>query len=195
MKFLVIETSGDKNFVLLFNGNELTQSSLPMREQRDHLLPAIDRLLENAQLKLSDLDFIAVGNGPGSFTGTRIGVLTAKTLSFANKLPLIPFCSFLAYTPAEETPFVLLVDAKSHGYYLYDGENVQLQKKDSIETPAGVPLYSPHPDLLNIETKKANLNFPFLLNHLKQVFANGKTSSHDEVKVSYLVYTQENSNC
>ncbi|CCB89932.1 putative M22 peptidase homolog HI_0388 [Simkania negevensis Z] len=188
MKFLVIETSGDKNFVLLSNGNKLTQEALPTREQRDHLLPAIDRLLENSELELSDLDFIAVGNGPGSFTGTRIGVLTAKTLSFAKKLPLIPFCSFLAFMPLEKVPFFLLVDAKSHGYYVYDGEKVQLQKKDSTEIPTNIPLYSPHPTLMHVETKKADLNLPFLLNHLEQAFAAGEVSFHDTVKVSYLVY-------
>jgi len=187
MKFIVIETSGEINFALLSNENALTEAALPQRQQRDYLLPAIDKLLDAANLQLSDLDFIAVGNGPGSFTGTRIGVLTAKTLSFANKVPLVPFCSLLAYTPVVDEPFLLVVDAKSHGYYLYDGTNTVLQEKESMKIPANTSLYSLHPNQLPFEAKQADLNLPFLLNHLKQAFAEGKTSSHDAVGVYYLV--------
>lgn len=186
MKFIVIETSGEINFALLSNENVLTEANLPQRQQRDHLLPAIDQLLDAANLQLSDLDFIAVGNGPGSFTGTRIGVLTAKTLSFANKVPLVPFCSLLAYTPVDNGPFLLVVDAKSHGYYLYNGTKTVLQEKGSMEISTNTSLYSPHPDQLPFEAKQADLNLPFLLSHLTQAFAAGKTSSHDALKVSYL---------
>lgn len=49
----------------------------------------IDELLKEQQLTVSDLDAIAVGKGPGSYTGLRIGVSTAKGLAYAANLPLI----------------------------------------------------------------------------------------------------------
>lgn len=52
------------------------------------LLPAIDEMLQEAGWKKSDLDLLVVGIGPGSFTGIRIAVVTARTLAQALNLPL-----------------------------------------------------------------------------------------------------------
>src|SRR5688572_30545476 len=59
---------------------------------RDHaawIHPAIDRSIREAELTLSKLDAIAVTYGPGSYTGLRIGLSTAKGLCYALKIPLI----------------------------------------------------------------------------------------------------------
>ncbi len=53
------------------------------------LLPLCAELLERAGLSFSDLDRIAVGIGPGTFTGLRIGVATARALASAARLPLV----------------------------------------------------------------------------------------------------------
>lgn len=54
----------------------------------ERLMPLIAELMERAGLQMADLDAIAVGAGPGSFTGLRIGLATAKGLAFAAKKPL-----------------------------------------------------------------------------------------------------------
>lgn len=51
------------------------------------LLPMIEDMLKNSGLSLSDIELVAVANGPGSFTGLRIGVSTAKGLAWAKSLP------------------------------------------------------------------------------------------------------------
>jgi tRNA threonylcarbamoyladenosine biosynthesis protein TsaB len=55
----------------------------------ESLLPLVDRALARARLGPSDLAAVAVVEGPGSFTGLRIGVVTAKSLCFARGLPLL----------------------------------------------------------------------------------------------------------
>ncbi|QDH79107.1 tRNA (adenosine(37)-N6)-threonylcarbamoyltransferase complex dimerization subunit type 1 TsaB [Echinicola soli] len=53
------------------------------------LMPAIKSLLDRAGLESGDLSAVAVSEGPGSYTGLRIGVSTAKGISFAHQIPLI----------------------------------------------------------------------------------------------------------
>lgn len=55
----------------------------------EQLLPAIDTILATARVAPGDLDSVAVSNGPGSFTGIRIGIATALGLSAALKIPCI----------------------------------------------------------------------------------------------------------
>jgi tRNA threonylcarbamoyladenosine biosynthesis protein TsaB len=60
--------------------------------QKNHsirLMPAIDELLQNLELSLSDMDLLAVTKGPGSYTGVRIGVTTMKTFAWAIGKPYI----------------------------------------------------------------------------------------------------------
>ena len=53
------------------------------------LLPMAEDMLKNAEMKLSDVDLIAVAHGPGSFTGIRIGVSTVKGLAWAAEKPCV----------------------------------------------------------------------------------------------------------
>ena len=53
------------------------------------LLPMVENMLESAQLKLSDVEKIAVTNGPGSFTGLRIGISCVKGMAYGAKIPVI----------------------------------------------------------------------------------------------------------
>lgn len=53
------------------------------------LLPMAEDMLRNAELRLSDVDLIAVAHGPGSFTGIRIGVATVKGLAWAAEKPCV----------------------------------------------------------------------------------------------------------
>lgn len=126
-KFLIIDTSGNESFVALhLPTQEIVIETLPPLKQSQTLLPAIETLYSD------DLEFIAVGTGPGSFTGTRVGVMTAKALGFARSVPLVPFCSLKCFLPKDDGPFTITTDAKSHGFYtlkgIKEGENYSFEK-------------------------------------------------------------------
>src|SRR4030042_3894488 len=55
----------------------------------ERLMPSLHNLFEEASLKIQDVQGIALSLGPGSFTGLRIGVSTAKGLAYALKIPVV----------------------------------------------------------------------------------------------------------
>lgn len=92
------------------------------------LLPAVDEVMRRAEVGFSDLGAIAVGLGPGTFTGLRIGVATARALAKATALPLRGVSSLAALAAGmPEGTRLPLIDAKRGEVYgaLYeDGTRV-----------------------------------------------------------------------
>jgi len=86
----------------------------------ERLLPAIDRTLRDAGLEVTALQGLAVAIGPGSFTGLRIGLSTAKGLAYATGLPLVgvPSLEALAWAvPAARWPICPVLDARKQEVY------------------------------------------------------------------------------
>ncbi|MBI9031822.1 tRNA (adenosine(37)-N6)-threonylcarbamoyltransferase complex dimerization subunit type 1 TsaB [bacterium] len=92
---LAIDTSNSSGSIALMKNRELVFSSFFNIKitHSETLMPEIDRALSLCNVDTSDLDAILIAIGPGSFTGLRIGLATAKGISFAHKLPLIPISS------------------------------------------------------------------------------------------------------
>lgn len=66
----------------------------PMRTgQAERLIPMIEEALRGAGIGIADIDRIAAGNGPGTFTGTRIAVAAARALSLATRKPIVALSS------------------------------------------------------------------------------------------------------
>ena len=87
---LAIETSGDICGVAVLRNGELIAEHTFRHGMHlsERLIGHIDGVLEESSASLEALDIIAVGIGPGSFTGTRVGVMTAKTLASLRKVAL-----------------------------------------------------------------------------------------------------------
>lgn len=125
MKSLCIESSQSIPQILLFDHIDHTlidSLSLPAGQKHSSTLVfSIETLCKKANLSLKELSFISCGLGPGSFIGTRVGLITAKSLSFALDIPLVYFCSLEMYEPSELGPFLVLSDARSQGIYALSG--------------------------------------------------------------------------
>jgi tRNA threonylcarbamoyladenosine biosynthesis protein TsaB len=89
-RMLAFDTSADVTAVAVLEADEVIveDSAATAERHAETLLPRIEECLERAHLSLSDIDVFAVGVGPGSFTGVRVGVATAKGLAFATGKPL-----------------------------------------------------------------------------------------------------------
>ncbi|XKM12511.1 tRNA (adenosine(37)-N6)-threonylcarbamoyltransferase complex dimerization subunit type 1 TsaB [Orbaceae bacterium ac157xtp] len=87
---LAIDTSTEACSVALLYQNQITHDFI--LSQRDHtkqVLPMVDRLLKQADCHLSQIDAIAFGKGPGSFTGVRIGIGVAQGIALGIDRPMI----------------------------------------------------------------------------------------------------------
>ena len=88
------------------------------------LMPAVATAMQMAEVRWEDLEAIAVGVGPGTFTGLRIGIATARALASASELPLRRVSSLAALAAGVDSPLRLpLIDARRGEVFaaLYDG--------------------------------------------------------------------------
>ncbi|MFT4554435.1 MAG: tRNA threonylcarbamoyladenosine biosynthesis protein TsaB, partial [Chlamydiales bacterium] len=124
MLLLILDSSTERGLVAISRDNEIIfERQLPFgHNHSQYIIPTVDEGLNHCGLELKEFDGIAVGIGPGSYTGIRVGAAVAKGLSFASKLPLVGICSLKAFVPKTEGLFASIIDAKMGGAYLLCGE-------------------------------------------------------------------------
>jgi tRNA threonylcarbamoyladenosine biosynthesis protein TsaB len=97
MNLLALDTSTEYCSCAIWrNGEMFSRGELAGQRHSDILLPMIDGLLNEAALGLRQLDGIAFGAGPGSFTGIRIACSVAQGLALGAELPVVPVCTLEA---------------------------------------------------------------------------------------------------
>lgn len=112
---------------LLKNGEVLTE--LKQESSRNHsiyTMPMIDEILKTNNILPSYLNEIIVVNGPGSFTGVRIGVTIAKTLAYTLNIPIKTITSLKAYAISnnkETNKLVTIEDLKGKYLGYFDKDN------------------------------------------------------------------------
>lgn len=128
MKILALDTSTELcSVALAIDGGMLSHAVMAGNRHSELLLPMVAELLADAGWGLGELDGIAYGRGPGSFTGLRIGCGAAQGLAFGADLPVLGIVTLAAM--AEETHDVLAqgdeptnvlacLDARMHEVYV-----------------------------------------------------------------------------
>lgn len=119
---LTIQTASPAGSIALTAGDHLlAEFNLDVRKTpTEWLLQAIEELLDKTDLKQTDLDGIAVVRGPGSFTGLRVGLATAKGLSLATGCPLLGISSLQCVAmqlPFAGLPICVMLDARKQEVY------------------------------------------------------------------------------
>jgi tRNA threonylcarbamoyl adenosine modification protein YeaZ len=99
-----------------------------------YTLPYLEEAFKNCNFKPNDIDTIMVINGPGSFTGIRIGVTIAKTYAWALNKKIIPVSSLkaLALSASDYNYIIPIIDARSESFYsaIYDSDyNVIMEEQ------------------------------------------------------------------
>ena len=120
MKIAAFDTSS-KALTLAILEDETLLAQMTLNIKKNHsitLMPAIDFLMNSLDMKPTDLDRIVVAQGPGSYTGLRIAVATAKTLAHTLKIELVGVSSLLALVPEQVEGLVIpIVDARRNNVY------------------------------------------------------------------------------
>jgi tRNA threonylcarbamoyladenosine biosynthesis protein TsaB len=122
-RLLVIETSHRIGWVAIAEGDRLV-GERRLDEARRHardLAPAMRDLLAEAGWKPRDLTAVIVSRGPGSYTGLRVGIMSAKTLTYATGCALVGVDTFAAIAlqaPAEAAVVDVIADAQQDKVYV-----------------------------------------------------------------------------
>lgn len=122
MKVLSFDTSSQALSLALLEDEQL-QGELTLNIKKNHsisLMPSIDFLMQQVGWQPSDLDRIAVAQGPGSYTGLRVAVATAKTLAYSLKIDLVGVSSLqaIALNHPSSHLVVPVMDARRNNVYV-----------------------------------------------------------------------------
>jgi tRNA threonylcarbamoyladenosine biosynthesis protein TsaB len=122
----------------------ISQTELPGRTASASLMPAIGEMLRAAALDLRALRTLVVVHGPGSFTGIRVGLSTAKGLAHAAGVPIVAISrlAVLASLHGRQGDFLSVLDAGRNEFYARRTEREWLASLDEITAAAeaGIPL-------------------------------------------------------
>ena len=121
MKVLAFDTSSKALSVAILDGENLL-ADVTVNIKKNHsinLMPAIDFLMKAVDLKPTDLDRISVAQGPGSYTGLRVAVATAKTLAYTLNIELVGVSSLYALAAVADFDglVVPVIDARRNNVY------------------------------------------------------------------------------
>lgn len=154
-KLLAIDTSTDAcSAALYLDGQVKEDFRVIPRQHTRQLLPMIQTLLDDAGLKVADLDAIAFGRGPGSFAGIRIATGVAQGLAFAAEKPLLPVSTLAAialdsFKTQGQQRVLAALDARMNELYWatyeIDRHNLpQLTGQEQVSAPDQVTLPDKH---------------------------------------------------
>lgn len=154
MKILSMDTSSDVCSVALLEDDRIIDEihNQSEKEHSQSLMPMIKELLEKNRITLDDIDLVASGIGPGSFTGIRIGIATTKAFSDAKNIPVVGVNSLEAQAymvllkeEKENSKILSMIDARNENAYVavyrYKNDNLSVYKNPEIMSISNAPEY------------------------------------------------------
>lgn len=120
---LALDTATEACSVALLHQAKTTfLDELSPQSHTQRILPMVDSLLQQANITLNEVDYLAFGRGPGSFTGVRVGVGIAQGLAFGANLPVLPISNLTtmaeqAFQQLGAREVIALIDARMNEVY------------------------------------------------------------------------------
>ena len=137
MKILLIDTTTSFVTVSIVEDNKVLYKFYDqiLNDTSSKIVPIIEEAFNNVSFELKDIDKILVCNGPGSFTGIRVGVTVVKTIAWSLKKDVVPISSLelIATTKTNKKYLVPMIDARRGNVFgaIYDS-NLNVIKKDKL---------------------------------------------------------------
>lgn len=152
MKILALDAATEACSVALqIDGEVFSRYEVAPQQHSQKLLPMVDEVLNEAGVSLAELDGLAFGQGPGSFTGVRIGVAITQGLAFAADLPVVGVSNLAAMAQqviavqklVDGQDVLVAIDARMSevywGHYRVAGGLAQLQGNEIVVAPEKTP--------------------------------------------------------
>lgn len=170
MNYLLLDTSNKPmSLAVMQDDNVLIEHTTNLKRNHSiQLMPAIQSILQEAGIDKKDIDAIIAAKGPGSYTGLRIGVTTAKTLAYALQTKLYGVSSLAALAAVipdlnEELLIAPVMDARREavytGVYRYHEGHLESVLEDQYMTIED----------LNMYLKESNKEYIFVGNDLEKI--------------------------
>lgn len=188
MKLLYIDTSSNYLYSAIIDNNDLLCEIKKEFGQNlsEVALPEIVNLFNKKNLEAKDIDKIIVVNGPGSFTGIRIGITIAKTFAWSLNIPIITISGLEAMMISSEknTNYVPIIDARRNYVFaaIYNDE------RKCILNPQHIKIED-----LKIELDKLE-NYTIISNDYFESFNNIDKYDPNILKIVKFVKDRENTN-
>ena len=197
---LFFDTSSDLLKVSLIKDNKIIFDK-ELHTKNDHssyLVSTIDEAFKSNNIDFKELDEIIVGNGPGSFTGTRISIAVAKTYAFSFNIPVYMISSLeeLIYDNDGYDFYVPIIEEKKDNLYfsIFDKDkkrviddiysNIEYMYKKLEELDGKILLISlSNKEYEKYDTVKANIN---ALNIMKNIDVNNEKVNPHLLKPNYI---------
>lgn len=152
VKYLAIDASTEACSVALqINEQVISRFELCPQSHSLLLLPMVDEVLKEAGVKLTELDGLIFGRGPGSFTGVRIGIGVAQGLALSAQLPVVGVSTLqamaqLAFDKHDQEKVLSVIDARMSevysGYFVIDDSGImQLHGEESVLPPENLAFH------------------------------------------------------
>lgn len=201
MKTLFIDTSSEDVSIACFNDDKIIYS-INKNITNNHsvyTIPYIQECLEKSNLKPQDINKIIAINGPGSFTGIRIGLTIAKIYSYLQNINVITISSLKSLSLSNKGKGnISIIDARNDNYYIgiYDENNKNVIEEQFINKKHLLPLINKYNNyelisnksfaIDDYKTKEITLNFENIYNFLK----NEEGVNNFQVNPNYLKLPQ-----
>ncbi len=120
---LIMDTSNQYLLIALYENDQCLENVLEMgvKRQSENAIPALSSLLQKYNIELLDIDEMIITLGPGSYTGVRVAMTIAKTLSVISSIKIKAVSSLAAYAGFDKC--VSVIDARSQKVFVCAYEN------------------------------------------------------------------------